>query len=273
MPRESFWSARAAATRWPRTPSRRDGVLHDTPDVRLVVFRLAPGQHVPLHRNESTRTALGARGRRRSFRRGGRHAARRAMHRRRRHRLRARRAARACAPVGGAVLLATITPRPAGAADGLVRAGIPQGEPGLARRSASRRARDGRAARRGRSIAPSHMHMVLLGFVTMMIYGVAYHVIPRFTGHALSAAARRGGTGGRRTRARAHGGRLRRSRHARALGTPLLASGGILSASARTRSSSSCGARSTAARRSATPSVGSRPRAGPLPITESAPRA
>lgn len=27
---------------------------------------------------------------------------------------------------------------------------------------------------------PAHMHMVLLGFVTMMIYGVAYHVIPRF---------------------------------------------------------------------------------------------
>lgn len=32
---------------------------------------------------------------------------------------------------------------------------------------------------------PAHMHMVLLGFVTMMIYGVAYHVIPRFSGHAL----------------------------------------------------------------------------------------
>jgi cbb3-type cytochrome oxidase subunit 1 len=28
----------------------------------------------------------------------------------------------------------------------------------------------------------SHEHMNLLGFVTMMIYGVAYHVIPRFTG-------------------------------------------------------------------------------------------
>jgi len=24
----------------------------------------------------------------------------------------------------------------------------------------------------------AHVHMVLLGFVTMMIYGVAYHVIP-----------------------------------------------------------------------------------------------
>jgi len=30
-----------------------------------------------------------------------------------------------------------------------------------------------------------HVHVLLLGFVTMMIYGVAYHVIPRFTGHAL----------------------------------------------------------------------------------------
>ncbi|HEY0969403.1 MAG TPA: cbb3-type cytochrome c oxidase subunit I, partial [Gemmatimonadales bacterium] len=32
---------------------------------------------------------------------------------------------------------------------------------------------------------PAHLHMNLLGFVTMMIYGVAYHVIPRFTGFAL----------------------------------------------------------------------------------------
>jgi cytochrome c oxidase cbb3-type subunit 1 len=34
---------------------------------------------------------------------------------------------------------------------------------------------------------PVHVHMNLLGFVTMMIYGVAYHVIPRFTGHPLHA--------------------------------------------------------------------------------------
>lgn len=27
-----------------------------------------------------------------------------------------------------------------------------------------------------------HVHMVLLGFVTMMIFGVAYHVVPRFAG-------------------------------------------------------------------------------------------
>jgi cbb3-type cytochrome oxidase subunit 1 len=32
---------------------------------------------------------------------------------------------------------------------------------------------------------PVHMHMTLLGFVTMMIYGVAYHVVPRFTGRSL----------------------------------------------------------------------------------------
>ena len=32
---------------------------------------------------------------------------------------------------------------------------------------------------------PAHMHMMLLGFVTMMIYAVAYHVIPRFTNHPL----------------------------------------------------------------------------------------
>ena len=30
-----------------------------------------------------------------------------------------------------------------------------------------------------------HLHMNLLGFVSMMIFGVAYHVIPRFTGHPL----------------------------------------------------------------------------------------
>jgi hypothetical protein len=31
----------------------------------------------------------------------------------------------------------------------------------------------------------AHMHANLLGFVSMMIFGVAYHVIPRFTGAAL----------------------------------------------------------------------------------------
>lgn len=32
---------------------------------------------------------------------------------------------------------------------------------------------------------PAHVHMNLLGFVTMMMYGVAYHVLPRFSGHPL----------------------------------------------------------------------------------------
>jgi len=32
---------------------------------------------------------------------------------------------------------------------------------------------------------PAHVHMNLLGFVTMMIYGVAYYVVPRFFGHPL----------------------------------------------------------------------------------------
>lgn len=31
----------------------------------------------------------------------------------------------------------------------------------------------------------AHLHVNLLGFVAMMIFGVAYHVIPRFTGHPL----------------------------------------------------------------------------------------
>ena len=32
---------------------------------------------------------------------------------------------------------------------------------------------------------PAHMHANLLGFVSMMIFGVAYHVVPRFTGRGL----------------------------------------------------------------------------------------
>jgi cbb3-type cytochrome oxidase subunit 1 len=38
----------------------------------------------------------------------------------------------------------------------------------------------------------AHVHMMLLGFVTMMIFGVAYHVLPRFAGvplHSRRAAA------------------------------------------------------------------------------------
>jgi cbb3-type cytochrome oxidase subunit 1 len=44
------------------------------------------------------------------------------------------------------------------------------------------------AARPGLAVyRTAHVHMNLLGFVTMMIYGVAYHVVPRFTGHPLHA--------------------------------------------------------------------------------------
>lgn len=32
---------------------------------------------------------------------------------------------------------------------------------------------------------PAHVHMMLLGFVTLMIFGIAYHVVPRFAGHPL----------------------------------------------------------------------------------------
>ncbi|HET7276277.1 MAG TPA: cbb3-type cytochrome c oxidase subunit I [Longimicrobiaceae bacterium] len=32
---------------------------------------------------------------------------------------------------------------------------------------------------------PAHVHANLLGFVSMMIFGVAYHVIPRFSGNPL----------------------------------------------------------------------------------------
>ncbi len=34
-------------------------------------------------------------------------------------------------------------------------------------------------------IKPTHAHVNLLGFMAMFIYGVAYHVIPRFRGKAL----------------------------------------------------------------------------------------
>jgi hypothetical protein len=34
---------------------------------------------------------------------------------------------------------------------------------------------------------PAHAHANLLGFVSMMIFGVAYHVIPRFTGNPLAS--------------------------------------------------------------------------------------
>jgi cbb3-type cytochrome oxidase subunit 1 len=35
---------------------------------------------------------------------------------------------------------------------------------------------------------PAHLHMNLLGFVAMMIFGVAYHVMPRIVGRALHSS-------------------------------------------------------------------------------------
>jgi cbb3-type cytochrome oxidase subunit 1 len=32
---------------------------------------------------------------------------------------------------------------------------------------------------------PAHIHINVLGFVAMMIFGVGYHVLPRFAGHPL----------------------------------------------------------------------------------------
>ncbi len=45
-------AARAAHAAQPTRPAT--AIVHDTADVRLVVFRLAPGQEVPPHRNAST---------------------------------------------------------------------------------------------------------------------------------------------------------------------------------------------------------------------------
>ena len=45
-------AARAAAATRPDRPAT--AVLYDAPDARLMVFRLAPGQVVPLHRSTST---------------------------------------------------------------------------------------------------------------------------------------------------------------------------------------------------------------------------
>ena len=49
QPRRAAADAVAADARRPAT-----AVVHDTPDARLVVFRIAPGQSVPPHRSPST---------------------------------------------------------------------------------------------------------------------------------------------------------------------------------------------------------------------------
>ena len=77
----------------------------------------------------------------------------------------------------------------------------------------------------------AHMHMLLLGFVTMMIYGVAYHVVPRFVGYPLHSRRVAGwhwwiSNAGL---ALMVGGFVVRAEHP-ALGTPVLVAGGSLSA-------------------------------------------
>ena len=78
---------------------------------------------------------------------------------------------------------------------------------------------------------PAHVHMVLLGFVTMMIYGVAYHVIPRFTGfplHSRRAAAWHWWASNVGLALMVAGFAARAT--GAAAGTPVLAAGGTLSA-------------------------------------------
>ena len=76
-----------------------------------------------------------------------------------------------------------------------------------------------------------HLHMLLLGFVTMMIYGVAYHVIPRFAGfpiHSRRAAVLHWWISNAGLLMMATGFAVRV--HEARAGTIVLASGGTLSA-------------------------------------------
>ena len=76
-----------------------------------------------------------------------------------------------------------------------------------------------------------HVHMLLLGFVTMMIYGVAYHVIPRFAGfpiHSRRAAVAHWWIANAGLAMMATGFAIRV--HDASAGTLVLASGGTLSA-------------------------------------------
>src|SRR3989304_4274239 len=60
----------------------------------------------------------------------------------------------------------------------------------------------------------AHAHIVLAGFVMMVIFGIAYHILPRFAGKPLHSegwaaappAARRAGDAGRRLRPRGGAG-------------------------------------------------------------------
>jgi quercetin dioxygenase-like cupin family protein len=49
---DALAAARAAVAANPNRPAT--AVIHDSHDVRLVVFRIAPGQQVPPHQNAST---------------------------------------------------------------------------------------------------------------------------------------------------------------------------------------------------------------------------
>lgn len=77
----------------------------------------------------------------------------------------------------------------------------------------------------------AHLHMALLGFVTMMIYGVAYHVLPRFMARPFTSRRLAGlhwwlsNVG----LALLAAGFMWRS-HAGPRATPLLSAGGIMSA-------------------------------------------
>ena len=76
-----------------------------------------------------------------------------------------------------------------------------------------------------------HVHMLLLGFVTMMIYGVAYHVIPRFAGfpiHSRRAPVAHWWISNTGLAMMATGFAIRV--HDASAGTIVLASGGTLSA-------------------------------------------
>lgn len=78
---------------------------------------------------------------------------------------------------------------------------------------------------------PAHMHMNLLGFVAMMIFGVAYHVIPRFTGNPLYSprlATAHWWISNAGLAAMVAGFLLRP--HVGSAATPVLAAGGVLSA-------------------------------------------
>ncbi|HEX8360599.1 MAG TPA: cbb3-type cytochrome c oxidase subunit I [Longimicrobium sp.] len=77
----------------------------------------------------------------------------------------------------------------------------------------------------------AHVHANLLGFVSMMIFGVAYHVIPRFSGRPLHSpllAALHLWVANAGLAALAGGWIVRA--HAPALGTPLIGAGGMVSA-------------------------------------------